>query len=161
MDQVTCLNGLNKFDGATHPVFKGGFDWGVNVTLPSSLTPLKTAAQTGGKHYTGARTFLEFLSDGKIRWRQRGSDDRSNGVWTIDDVTTLASKCAIWVEGHDAHVKGVVKGKLTAGTSKDIWIDDDVTYAEDPRPGPSSDLLGLVIEKNTYHRQRRKQGSRQ
>jgi hypothetical protein len=150
MERATCLSGLNKFDGATHPVFKGGFDQGINVTLPSDLTPLKNAAQSGGKYFTGGKTFIEFMSNGKIKWRQGGADDWSGGGWSIDDITTIAPNGAIWVENHDVRVKGVVKGKLTVGTSKDIWIDDDVTYSADPRLGPSDDLLGLVAEKKLW-----------
>ena len=150
MERATCLNGLNKFDGATHPVFKGGFDQGVNVTLPSDLAPLKNAAQAGGKYFTGDKTFIEFLSNGKIKWRQGGADDWSGGGWAVDDISTLAPNGTVWVEGHDVRVKGVVKGKLTVGTSKDVWIDDDVTYSADPRVGPSTDLLGLVAENKLW-----------
>ena len=93
---------------------------------------------------------IEFMSDGKIKWRQGGADDWSGGGWSVDNISTLAPNGTIWVEGHDVRVKGVVKGKLTVGTSKDVWIDDDVTYSTDPRSGPSTDLLGLVAENKLW-----------
>jgi hypothetical protein len=150
MERATCLNGLNKYDAATHPVFKGGFDQGVNVTLPSDLAPLKNAAQAGGKYFTGGKTFIEFMSNGKIKWRQGGADDWSGGGWAVDDISTIAPNGTIWIEGYDVRVKGVVKGKLTVGTSKDVWIDDDVTYSADPRAEFSTDLLGLVAENKLW-----------
>jgi hypothetical protein len=36
------------------------------------------------------------------------------------------------------------------GARKYIWIDNDITYAQDPRVGPSDDMLGLVAEDKLF-----------
>jgi len=42
-------------------------------------------------------------------------------------------------------VKGILNGELTIYAGDDIFIDDDVVYADDPNTNPDSDdLLGLV-----------------
>ena len=151
MGRATCLNGLNKYDAATHPVFKGGYDQGINVTLPADLNPLKNAANIGGKYFTaGGKVFIEFLSNGQVSWRTGGPDDWSGGGWTVEDLTTFAPNGAIWSQNNDVRIKGVVNGRVTVGSNKDIWIDSDVVYAADPRVGPSDDLLGLVAEKKLW-----------
>lgn len=155
MQRVTSLNGINNYQGAAHPVFKGGYDSGVNVTLPSDLTPLKTAAATGGKwlnvHGHGHESvFIEFLANGNVKWRCDGNWDWSGGGWNEEPLTTFAPNGAIWCDERNLHVKGVVNGKVTVGSWEKIWIDGDLTYAADPRAGYSDDMLGLVADGKIY-----------
>jgi hypothetical protein len=48
-------------------------------------------------------------------------------------------------------VKGVLGGQLTIASADNMYIDDDIVYQTDPRVNPSStDVLGLISEKNVY-----------
>jgi hypothetical protein len=155
MQRATSLNGINNYQGLAHPVFKGGYDSGVNVTLPSDLTPLKTAASTGGKWLQQGGggnhpVFVQFNSDGTVTWRINGNSDWSGGGWTTEPLTSFAPNGAVWCNEDNLHIKGVLKGRVTIGSSKYVWIDGDITYAADPRVGYSTDMLGLVAENKLY-----------
>jgi hypothetical protein len=149
MQKATSLNGINNYQGQAHPVFKGGYDSGVNVTLPSDLTPLRTSAQTGGKYVNGGKLWVQLNADGTVTWKVGGSS-WGGGGWTTESISSFARNGAVWCHGQDVHVKGTLHGQLTIGSGAQIWIDDDVTYAADPRYGPSSDMLGLVAEGKLY-----------
>jgi hypothetical protein len=153
LQRATSLNGINNYQGLAHPVFKGGYDSGVNVTLPSDLTPLKTAASTGGKWLQMAGNqpvFIEFLANGNVKWRIDGNTDWSGGGWTIEPLTTFAPNGAVWCNENNLHIKGVLNGRVTVGSRDKIWIDGDLTYAADPRVGYSTDMLGLVAENKLF-----------
>ncbi|MCX6145290.1 MAG: hypothetical protein NTZ35_18960 [Ignavibacteriales bacterium] len=153
MQRATSLNGINNYQGLAHPVFKGGYDNGVNVTLPSDLTPLKTAANSGGKwlQMSGNQpVFIEFLANGNVKWRIDGNTDWSGGGWTIEPLTTFAPNGAVWCNENNLHIKGVLNGRVTVGARKYVWIDGDITYNTDPRSGYSTDMLGLCAEDKLY-----------
>jgi hypothetical protein len=153
MQRATSLNGINNYQGLAHPVFKGGYDSGVNVSLPSDLTPLKTAASAGGKwlQMSGSQpVFIEFLANGDVKWRIDGNTDWSGGGWTTEPLTSFAPNGAVWCNENNLHIKGVLNGRVTIGARKYIWIDDDITYAADPRVGYSDDMLGLVADDKLY-----------
>jgi hypothetical protein len=51
----------------------------------------------------------------------------------------------------DIRVKGVFNGEVTFLSNTNIWIDDDLVYADDPHSNPDSDdILGLVSMNNVY-----------
>jgi hypothetical protein len=153
MGRATSLNGINNYQGLAHPVFKGGFDQGINVTLPANLNVLKQAAQAGGKWLQdqgNQPVFIKFLANGNVKWRIDGNPDWSGGGWTVEPLTSFAPNGAIWCHENNLHIKGVLNGKVTVGAKKYIWIDDDLTYAQDPRVGASDDMLGLVAEDKIY-----------
>jgi hypothetical protein len=148
MQRATSLHGINNYNNA-HPVFKGGYDSGVNVDLPSDLVPLKTQAQAGGKWLSGGGNkpvFIQFNSDGTVTWRINGNTDWSGGGWTTEPLSSFAPNGAVWCDENNLHIKGVLKGRVTVGCTKDIWLDNDVTYSVDPRYGYSTDMLGLVAD---------------
>lgn len=148
MQRATSLKGINNYNGA-HPVFKGGYDKGVDVNLPSDLNPLKTSAQTGGKWLASGGNkpvFIEFLANGNVRWRIDGNTDWTGGGWTVEPLTTFAPNGAVWCNENNLHIKGTLNGRVTVGCTKDIWLDDDLVYAADPRLGYSDDMLGLVAD---------------
>ena len=144
MQKATSLNGIWNYNGAT-PVFKGGYASGVNVSLPGDLSPLKTAAQTGGKFVAGSKLWVQLNADGTVTWKAGGAS-WGGGGWTTEAVSSFAPNGAAWCNGGDLHVKGTLNGQLTLGSGQEIWIDDDVRYATDPRTGYSTDMLGLVAE---------------
>ena len=168
MQRATSLNGINNYQGQAHPVFKGGYDKGVSVSLPVNLNPLQSAAQTGGKYFTGAGgdVFMQFNDDGTVTWRQGGAADWTGLGWTTTSLTSFAPNGAVYLLGANIRIKGTIKGKLTVGVGGitgntaqgNMWLDDDIKYKNDPRLGSSSDMLGLVAENklwitdNTFNR---------
>lgn len=144
MQKATSLNGIWNYNGA-HPVFKGGYAAGVNVALPGDLSSLKTAAQTSGHYFNGQKLFVQLNANGTVTWKAGGSD-WGGGGWTTEPVTSFTANGAVWCNGSDVHVKGTLHGQMTLGSGGQIWIDDDVTYATDPRYAYSTDMLGLVAE---------------
>jgi hypothetical protein len=159
MQRATSLNGINNYNNA-HPVFKGGYDKGVNVTLPVNLAPLQTAAQTAGKYFTGAGgdVFIQFNSDGTVTWRQGGASDWTGGGFSTTPITSFAPNGAVYLTGANLHVKGTLHGQLTVGvggttgstTQGNMWLDNDIVYKDDPRRGYSTDMLGLVAENKLW-----------
>jgi hypothetical protein len=144
MQKATSLNGINNYNNA-HPVFKGGYSSGVNVSLPGDLNTLKLAAQTGGKYVNGAKLWVQLNADGTVTWKHGGAS-WGGGGWTTEAISTFAPNGAVWSNGQDVHVKGTLSGQLTIGSGAQIWIDDDIRYAVDPRYAYSTDMLGLVAE---------------
>jgi hypothetical protein len=155
MQRATSLNGINNYQGQAHPVFKGGYDSGVNVALPGvdGFDTLKHAASTGGKwiaDHGNVPVFIEFLANGNVKWRIDGNTDWSGGNWTEEPLTTFAPNGAVWVNENNLHIKGVLNGRVTVGGKKTVWIDGDLTYAADPRNGYSDDMLGLCADDKLY-----------
>jgi len=143
MQKATCLNGIWNYNGA-HPVFKGGFASGVNVSLPGDLNILRDAAYAGGTVFNGGQDlYIQFNADGTVTYKETNSG-WGGGGWSTVQISTLTPNGTVWKNGKDIHVKGTLHGQLTLGTNQDIWCDDDVVYASDPRTGYSTDMLGLV-----------------
>jgi hypothetical protein len=159
MQKATSLNGIWNYNGA-HPVFKGGYASGVNVTLPANLTPLQTAAQSGGKYFTGAGgdVFIQLNSDGTVTWRQGGAADWTGTGWTTTPISSFAPNGAVYLTGANLRLKGTLHGQLTIGvggttastTQGNMWLDNDIVYKDDPRHGYSTDMLGLVAENKLW-----------
>lgn len=122
------------------------------ITLNASTIPLPIntdmlldkANQPGGLVLSGNPVRIRFMLD---------SSDNPFLRVTIGGTTSDMSYPAngvIYVNGK-AQVEGVVRGQLTIGCSGDIEIMDNITYYTDPRIDPTStDLLGLVAERNVY-----------
>ena len=125
------------------PYFYGGYQSGVSINLPSSLSGLQTAA-SGGKIFSnpGAGAYdvyLTFNSDGTVTYK-----DNTMPSDTTVPLTSLAPNGVIYVSKGNAHVQGVLDGKATVvadgssgGGYGNIWIDGSITYKNDPRTGPS------------------------
>ena len=126
--------------------FYGGWEVGVKVNIPTDMSHLIAAAQAGNgsapyntKSIYNKTVYFEFLPDGKVIRTVGGSTD------TVK-LTDIAPTGVIYAT-QDVHVKGTLNGKLTIYTEKNIWIDDDIVYADDPLKNPNSDdLLGLVAK---------------
>jgi hypothetical protein len=151
MQRVTSLQSIlyNTSSRVDKPQFKGGYESGVNISLPSNLTPLLTAA-SGGKSFTGPDSvYLIFQSDGSVQWKQGASS-----AWTTTPLAAFAPNGVIYANGTNVHVSGILNGRVTLGaggqTGKgkqgNIYIDGGLTYAHNPLAGSSSDVLGLVAE---------------
>jgi hypothetical protein len=155
MQRATSLSNIIYRNGpppVDNPLFFGGYESGVSVTLPSNLSPLLTAAQNGGRVFTGPDSvYLEFQANGNVRWKQGAS-----ASWNVDLLTSFAPNGVIYANGTNVHVSGTVNGRVTVGAGGttgankqgNIWLDNDLRYAQDPRSGPSDDICGLVAENN-------------
>ena len=150
MQKATSLNGIWNYNGA-HPVFKGGYAAGVNVSLPGDLNAVKNAAQTGGVTFTGpVDLYVQFNANGTVTWKQTNGGGHAGGGWTTQTVASFSPNGTVWQNGKDIHVKGTLHGQLTLGTNQDIWCDNDIVYATDPRYGYSTDMLGLVANQKIW-----------
>lgn len=137
----------NLWVGSGTPKFFGGADFNVStVSLPINLDQLTAAAQSGGVVVSPASTkslWLDFQSDGTVNYvvLNDGSSPTGGTSWTNFDLTSINGVIGCTEE---VHVKGTVNGQITVGSAKDIYLEDDILYAADPRSGTSDDLLGLV-----------------
>ena len=138
-------------------MFKQGFQQGVNVALPIDFTDLKTAAASGGRKIVGGQdVYIEFKHNGQMKWKQ--GNDWTGGPWNNDYLNDFAPNGAFYAQGVNVHVKGEVHTQVTIGcggttasaTQGNIWLDDDIVYRDDPRKGPSTDMLGLVAENKLW-----------
>jgi hypothetical protein len=71
----------------------------------------------------------------------------SNEGWDNQNML-IPGNGALFVEGGDLTISGTLKGKLTAGSSDNIVISDNLLYETDPTVAPSNDMLALISETN-------------
>lgn len=151
--RVTAKNGLQKSPSTSKPEFKGGFQSGVTMDLPSDFSSLSSLAQSGGRYFNNQDIYLQFNADGTATYRV--------GSWTAVPsytmaLTTLAPNLVLYVNSGNLHVKGVLNGKLTiaatgsSGAAKgNVWVDSSLVYNSNPGVNPdSSDMLGIVCDNN-------------
>jgi len=149
--KVTAYRGIapGPSTGGNRANFYGGWEVGVYNELPTDMSPLIDAANIGNgdapvntKSIYNQNTTFEFLPDGKVI--------RTVGSSAPD--TVLLSEIApngVIYSTADIHVKGVLNGQVTIYSNDDIWIDDNIVYANDPNVDPNSDdLLGLIARDN-------------
>lgn len=122
--------------GSADPKFYGGAEFGTqNIPLPD-LSGVIGVAQAGGDVYN-EELWLTFNFDGSY----------SCSTSTIDTLKFISdfNGTIMTTNGKKIHVKGVVNGKVTVISDRDILIEDNIVYAEDPRSNPNSDdYLGLI-----------------
>jgi len=122
----------------------------VGVPLPADLSCISSAAASGGKVYAGNVT-VSFdpgtgaNNDGTVIVR----DATTNALVDSFLVTAGGFNGAVWVNG-DVHVLGgTVDGRLSIGSSQDIYIQNGgIRYEQDPLLGVSNDVLGLLAQNN-------------
>ena len=127
--------------GGNHPQFNGGLSLNSStVTLPLSATRLRTAAASGGAWYTG-NTTITLQVDGTMLVTNAAKG------WT-NKLQSLPTNGAIFINSGNVKVSGTVHGQLTIGTSNDLVLLNNISYANDPQLHPdSTGILGLVAEK--------------
>ena len=155
--KVTSKNGLYQPYGGA-PKFLGGFQSGVNISIPTNMTQFQNAAVSGtppGKvfGYSGGNDlYLTFKADGTVDWK-RGSA----GTVTNTPLTTLCPNGTILAESTNVHIKGVLNGQVTVACSSYtksgkglVYIDSSMTYnGGNPMTNPAvTDMLGIVAENN-------------
>lgn len=137
--RVTSPNMWVSYPGyPATPQFLGGSDFNHEaITLPISFDEIQSAAADGGLLFY-QNAWLSFQPDGTVQYAYSAS-----GPWTTVDLSTMNG--AIWSTG-DLHVEGTLDGRATVGAAGNVWIEDNIIYAADPRVGSSDDLLGIVSE---------------
>lgn len=127
-------------------IFRGGVETRTSrIDLPEALQPFAWAPEDADArvHKLANDTRIRFFADGSYQWRIQGSaaadylnDPSDHPVYFIAAV------------GATIYVKGVVAGNILVYSPHKIVIEDDLTYAHDPRDAPGSrDYLGLVSDK--------------
>jgi hypothetical protein len=130
--------------------YHDGWEIGVDMTIPTDMSHIINAANTGNggapkntKCIYDKKVSFEFLANGDVIRDVGGNIDT---VALADIAPTGAIHCK-----EDVRVKGELNGAVTIYTEKNIWIDDNVTYANNPLDDINSDdILGLVSKKYTY-----------
>jgi len=124
-------------------LFPAGVEMNVRrVGLPKRGTAV-------GSHTLPAERVQRFDADADIVFGWDGSF-----VWTPHDSAITGERRELGEEpfyliaAQDVtlHVSGVVNGKVLVYSPASIVIDDDLTYADDPRTPNAGDYLGLVAE---------------
>jgi hypothetical protein len=156
MGRTTSKGHLIKKNGNDHAWFLGGYEPGVDIPLPTSITGLRDSAKTGylfnsGFNSSGDSVWMRFSVDGgKKSVVQVKSGNR--GGW--GQPMPLPPNGVIYVDGANVHISGTLLGRVTVGaggttgsTGKgNIYIDDDMQYYNNPLMCASTDMLGLVAE---------------
>ena len=136
---------LRYFSGGPprdNPAFNGGLGLNAQPTqLPLTVTPLRSAAASGGLWLNGNTT---------IALQTNGTMLVTNPVrrW-VNTPQPIPANGAVFVNGGNLTVLGTLKGQVTLGTSDTIIVANSVRYACDPLTDTScADVLGLVAEQN-------------
>jgi cytoskeletal protein CcmA (bactofilin family) len=144
MDKVTTSKGINPKWGTNgnNAVFKQGYETGVaEIPFPTDLAPLFTAATSGGRSYTGN---IEVSLNG-------GTAANNDGYVVVTKAGAVIDSFALSGGGFNGalvstgrvSVKGVVDGKLTIGSSTEVYVTDNIHY-ENRTVATTDDVLGLV-----------------
>ncbi len=152
--KVTTLKGISKYNRRDKPIFNGGYQQGVSLTIPpTSTSTLETSANSNGHTFTGHDTvYLTFAND-SVRYKYT-----YNGTQTSVLTSSFAPNGTIFADNAVLRLQGTVQGQVTVGASSSgssgkgtIYLDGDITYKTDPLTNPSStDLLGIVAQNNVY-----------
>lgn len=148
--KTTTRIGLFKNPKTSDPKFYGGYESGVSVELPSDMSELIAAAQSGGKYYSDTDLWLTFNSNGTVTYKTT-----SAGPETTVTIAAFAPNGVILANKGNLHIKGTVDGRVTVAATGssglgygNVILDDDIVYAADPSSGSCDDMLGICSENN-------------
>jgi len=139
------INYMNGGPPNDNPDFRDGITFGVPPidTTPLTVDDLETAAAlAGGQTFTGHTTVV-LKTDGTM--------DVTNAAFPPPHTQNmpLPANGALYVTGGDLSISGTLNGNLTAGSSRDVVIMEDIRYNNDPRTDPTStDILGLMAKRD-------------
>jgi hypothetical protein len=142
---VTNLKGTNP--SPTSAKFESGYLTNVSVDLPLDLSYTEGGAAKGGRTFASGDVWLTFMG-ADVAWKTSAA-----GAVTITPLTSFTSNGVILAKEGSFHVKGVVDGRITlcalgdaASKQGNIYIEDDIMYAHDPRKVTTDNILGLIAE---------------
>ena len=127
--------------------YYGGWEIGIENEVPTDLSYIQNAATAGNggaavntKCLYDKKVTFDFQADGSVIRTVQG--DPPDTVLVAD----IAPTGAIW-STEEVRVEGVFNGAMTIYSDDDIFIDDDLVYADDPLINEhSNDILGLVAK---------------
>lgn len=109
------------------------------IDMPSKALDLRTAAVQNGLHLTGPTT-VSLQSNGTM------NVTNAHNNW-VNENMALPANGAVFVTGGDLSVSGILQGRVSMGTNRNIIITDNITYNTNPQINPAStDMLGLISE---------------
>lgn len=127
-------------------IFPGGVETRAGrIDLPEALQPFAWAPQDADIriHELADDTRIRFFADGSYMWRTNGAPGAGYLNAPSEHPVYFIAKL-----GTTVFVQGVVAGKVLVYSPQRIVIEDDLTYAHDPRRQPDSgDYLGLVSDR--------------
>jgi hypothetical protein len=143
--KVTLKNKVKYYSSVKKdkPNFLGGYEQGIDLPRPTTvLSDLKATASSGGYIFNESNVYLTFKGDSlSYKFSFWGAE---NTVLTSD----LAPNGVIYADNGNIRMKGTVKGQFTVVSEKQVYLDDDIVYQNDPRTNPSStDILGIIAKK--------------
>ncbi len=150
--KVTTERGISRGGAAGTPQFLGGYESGVDLPLPTSITSDLSSQAASGGHVVpaGKDLYLTFNADGTVTYREG-----STGSFTTVALSTYAPNGVIYVARGDAYIKGTMSGQATLAVDRssglgngNIFFDGSLTYANDPNTPGSTDMLGLIASNN-------------
>jgi len=150
-DKVTAQLGISPDPLSSAAQFNGGWEIGVINDIPTNMSYITDAAILGN---AGAATntkciydlavSFDFQADGSVIRTVQGNPPDTVIFSDIAPTQAITSTA-------DIRVKGTFNGQATLYTTANIWVDDDLVYADDPISNPNSDdLLGLIANNNIY-----------
>jgi hypothetical protein len=154
--KVTIGGTVTKNPSNSTPQFLGGFQQGVQISIPATgVSTVQTAAASGGHNVTDKPlVYFEFMGT-NIRYRY--STSGSGSIWTTVLASTYAPNGVINFSNSEVHISGTVKGSYTivasgtTGNQGSIYIDNDIVYNTNPQTNPgSTDMLGIVAQDNVW-----------
>jgi hypothetical protein len=135
--------------GTNKAIFKQGYETGVaTIDFPTDLSEITTASTSGGKRYTGP--IWVTLSPGTAANGDGKAFIRSTKTGPIIDSISMSDPTfnGVILGEQDVNIQGTLDGALTVSSLKNVWIQDDVLYENNPLAGSSNDILGLVANQN-------------
>lgn len=151
LNKVTAYLGISPDPSSSAAQFIGGWEVGVSNDIPTDMSYIINAATAGNggapinqKCMYNLPVTFDFQPDGSIYRTVQG--------FPTDTVliSAIAPENAIY-STQDIHVEGTFNGQLTMLSDQNIWIDNDLVYADNPLINlASDDLLGLVAQQNIY-----------
>jgi hypothetical protein len=151
MEKATASKGFDPKPGkgTNKAIFKNGYETGVaEIPYPTNFNELITAANAGGRHYTG--DIYVKLSPGSASSGDGKAYIRSSSSGPVIDSISLSDPTfnGALMGDQRVYVEGKLDGKLSILANTDLYVTDDVTYEQNPTAGTSDDMLGLVAERD-------------
>lgn len=122
-------------------VFQGGVETRTErVTLPRDMPDVLGAGNATDRVVFGVDTRILFNSDGSFVWRAANGEGALERAGPSDRPRYLIAE-----KNSKLYVSGTVNGMYTVYSPSDIEIENDITYAKDPRESLlSRDFLALI-----------------
>ena len=130
------------------PIFQQGVTFGVDpTTMPKQALNLRSAStSTGGYSFSGDTTII-LNNDSTMNVIGTLTTNGKKTTYKNSTKIAMPGNGAAFVNSGTLTLSGTLKGQLSVGSSQDIVIPSNVTYATDPRTNPSStDVLGIISE---------------